>query len=295
MVEKENNSQTLIATFLIVFLLISSVFLNNALGIHKSEINIGYETYQVPNSIQKHLSFGYAYAISVLQWFDLVNTFGKTIGENKTIATYVNLAQRLDLITRLNPQAKHAYYMAATILPWATHSTKLSRPLLERAMSHMPDAWEWPYYEGFNAYWFDGDMKHAAQLMSHAAALPNSPVLVAKLAARMQTQNGNLEAALVFLQALLQQKQEVSFKIEVEKNIKQILTEKVLRQIDHILAHTPPAQRSHTLLLRLRKTFPARLPDGGRITFNQNGTPVSSKNKKRYQIFTPTHHQKAMP
>ncbi len=277
-----------------VFLFVITVCLNNALKLNNKP-NLSKDIdYQVPSSIQKSLSLGYDHTFSLLQWFYLISQFDDAYKKRYGDLAYVHLAEKLDLITNLNTRATHAYYMAATILPWATHSTSLSRPLLEKAMRHMPKQWKWPYYEGFNAYWFDHDMKHAALLMSKAASLPDSPPIIVKLAARMQAESGSLDTALEFLQNLLQQKQDANLKKELTKHIQLIITEKQLQQVEQWLKTLPKYQFNLKGIQYLKKhgyAIPAQLADGGHIIFLDDGTIVSSKTKKRFKVFIPPKHQ----
>jgi len=284
------------AIILSIFLFVITVCLNNVLKVHNKPKLSNNADYQIPSNIQKSLSLGYDHTISLLQWFHLISLFDDDYKKQHGDLAYIHLAERLNLITSLNTQAVHAYYMAATILPWATHSTSLSRPLLEKAIKYMPTQWSWPYYEGFNAYWFDHDIKHATTLMKKAASLPNSPPIIAKLAARMQAESGSLEAALVFLQDLYRQKQDASLKKEIKTHIQLILTEMQLRQIEIWLNRLSPPQRNMQGIQTLKKYgyhIPDKLEDGGTIIFI-NHQPVSSKAKKRFKLFVPPKRQGAI-
>jgi len=246
------------------------------------------KSYVIPANIQAHITLGYQNSISVLKWFSLINDFGDSSREIDA----TDIAARLDTITRLNPYAEPAYYMAAMILPWHMHSTQLSEPFLVRAMRVMPNKWQWPYYRGFNAYWFDHDMESAARLMSQAAQLPDAPPMVASLAARMHAESNNLDTALTFLYHLLNNKQDKALVEQLENQIKQIQTEKVLRGLDHVLAHFPDWRKSGKDLRALGIRVPGTLPDGGHVIINAKGIPVSSANRKRFKVFVPPHRQR---
>lgn len=108
------------------------------------------------------VALGYQYFWANMMWMQTVAYFGSNLDQ----ADFDYLSRLLDSVTTLNPKAEHAYYLAATVLPWSTGNTLLSKPLLERAMHSFPHEWRWPYYRGFNAYWFDHDYKTAGELLN---------------------------------------------------------------------------------------------------------------------------------
>jgi len=230
------------------------------------------------------VSLGYRNLWAEILWIRTLSWFGGHVRD----ADYDYLGELLQAIVRLNPRAEQAYYMAGAVLPWNTGSTRLSRPLLEQAMQHFPDDWRWPYYRGFNAYWFDHDNNEAGRLLARAASLPGSPPQVANLALRMQATAGQLNTALLFVQQLLQEKQDSHIRGHLEHLRAVIQTEQILRGLDARLAALPRRYNDARDLQRLREAglrLPAVLPDGGHIEILPDGEPVSSASGKRFRVF----------
>ncbi len=243
----------------------------------------------IPLELLNKITLGYQNTYSAILWVQTIAYYGAFL--DKSDFKYVS--QLLQSITILNPKAEHAYYMAAALLPWSTHSTSLSKALVNRAILNFPKDWRWTYYRGFNAYWFDHDMKTAAKYMSLAAGLPDAHPIVASLAARMQAEGADLNTALAFLATLYNEKQDPALKKQLENQIKAIQTEKILRRVDQLLAKTPAWQHGKRDLNTLGVHFPKALPDGGHVILNAEGVPVSSISRKRFKVFVPPKRKKA--
>ena len=247
--------------------------------------------YALSPGVLEALPDGYAHLVAAVRWMEVLDRVGGWfLGEGKP--DYAWLARELDLITRWNPHAEHAYFMAAVMIPWGTGKTELSRPLLLRAMGVMPEDWRWPFYRGFNAYWFERDRERAARLLALAATKPGAPPLVMRLAARMQASAGALDAAQSFLEELLHTTRDRKLRTEIRRQLLAVRTERILRRLDRAIAHIPPEKRSRALLARLGLLPPEPLPDGGIVVFDKRGEPVSSKLGKRFRIFVPPHRRK---
>jgi len=236
------------------------------------------------------LSFGYRNLWAEILWIRAISWFGG----HQAHADYGYLGELLNAIVQLNPRAEHAYYMAGALLPWNTNTTRLSRPLLEKAMRTFPNQWRWPYTRGFNAYWFDHDSHEAARLLEKAALLPHAPPLVTRLALRMQASAGRLDTAKIFLQQMMQQKQDSHIRGQLSQLSKKIETEQVLRRIDAQLAGLSKRFNDRRDLMQLRQAgikIPPQLPDGGQILVQKNGNIVSSASGKRFKVFVPPKRQ----
>ncbi len=239
-------------------------------------------SYHIPPQVRRHLTLGYNNALAVLYWFGVISDFGGKLADE---TNYDAMAERLDTITLLDPYAEQAYYTAATVLTWQLHSTRLSGPLLDRGIKMMPQEWRWPYYRGFYSYFFDNDAKTAAKLMAIAVQHPDVPPILIRLATKMRAEQAGLDTALLFLQQLLKKKQDPAMTEKIKLQMDQIRTEKILRQLDRVLAKIPNWQGDPHQLQRLGIRLPQTLPDGGHITFDHQQRPISSAQKKRYQLF----------
>jgi hypothetical protein len=252
--------------------------------VHKTEIQMA-----VPPAVAARLTGGYRNMMAVISWIRLISYYGGTDANKRD---YHYIAKDLETIVAMNPRFKQAYYMAGIAMPWATNSTILARKLLPRAMRIFPDEWRWPYYLGFDIYFFDHDKVEAARYLTMAATKKEVPPIVApmlaSLALRMQAAGHDLDTALAVINQLMRRKQDASLLQTLDRQRKAILTEKVLRHFDGILAELPPASAGENRLQRLRQyhiPIPAKLPDGGHMIVNARGQLVSSVSGRRYQVF----------
>lgn len=237
----------------------------------------------LPAELLPNLTFGYRYSYASLLWIKTIAYYGFYL--ERSNFNYV--AQLLKSITELNNYAEHAYYMAAAAIPWSTQSTAISRPLIIKAMINFSGDWRWPYYLGFNAYWFDHDPATAAHYLARAARFSDSPPMISTLAARMQSEASSLDSALLFLESLLKNKQDKAIQRQLLRQAKQIRTEKILRQFESRFSYLPLASRKTEMLKELKTLKSLSLPDGGHIILNEAGVPVSSRSKKRYHVYIP--------
>jgi len=275
--------------FIIVLAL--SIYLNPS-----STNNLHNETkpsnaYKIPFSIQSNLTFGYANFIALIKWFQFMSYFGGT-DHQKLDGSF--MLQQLKEITILNPNHKPSYSIAATVLPWIMETSKPSKALLDKAIQQFPNDWHWPFYMGFNAYWFDHDRKKSANYLTQAAALIDAPPIVMNLALRMQADTEQFDTALMFINRQIKTTTDWTVQKQLIQYRADILTEKTLYNIKLLLEGLPANQRNQQGIQKLIQNgyhIPSILPDGGHITFKKDGSLVSSKSKKRFKLFIPPKRQ----
>jgi len=244
---------------------------------------------RLPVSVSKHISMGYNNLSATFTWFKTNAYFGSHINDTD----YNYLARFFHTIITLHPKFEPVYYMSASVFPWNTGSTKISKPILLKAMIEFPNDWRWAYYRGFNSYWFEHDYQQAAHFFELSSHKPNAPSLVSSLAARMHAQAGSIDTALTFLARLIQNKNDSNTHKALMRQYKQLKTEKQLQELEKWLSMLPENQRNLQGVRQLRKqgyAIPERLEDGGYIIFVE-GEPVSSLSKKRFKVFVPPKHQ----
>ncbi len=260
-----------------------SVLANTVLVSSNSE-NHQNQTPPLPIAILKVATLGYSYFCANLLWMETVSYFG----EHQKHPDYKLLAHKLHAVIALNPYAEHAYYMAASVLPWGTGNTNLSKSIVQQAIHRFPGDWRWPYYRGFNAYWFEHDLTTAARFLTLAASIAGAPPIIASIAAKIQSKQGGLDTALVFLDRLIREKQDPHLRNQLIAQKKALLTEQSLRTVEQWLSTLPQRKHNPSDLDRLQaQGYPVRapLPDGGYVRMNKKGEVVSSVAGKRFKIF----------
>ena len=270
-----------------LFFLIASILFNAQLTSSRGNATYIELQSQLPSpQLSEKISLGYQNLFASMLWIKTLSYFGSSIAH----ADYSYLNKLLLNIIQLNPNAEHAYYLASFAIPWNTNNTKLSKPILERAIRQFPNDWRWLYYRGFNAYWFDHNYEEAGRRFSQAAQIDGAPPIVTNLALRMQTESGHIDTALSFLQRLILDNQDPNLSKQLLKQQHTLLTEKTLQQIDKWLNTLSFRFNNKRDLLQLRNkgyVIPTRLADGGTIVVHNDGTIVSSASNQRYKVFTP--------
>lgn len=140
------------------------------------------------------LSPSFRTSIADAYWLQTIQYYGEHL---KSDGRFDSLWPMLDLVTRLSPQFKQAYYTGAFALLDAGRPD-LSYALLKRGMAANPEEWRFPAYLGFFAYRFGSDeLKDtwAAHWYDKAAKLPERPSYVPRLAAALLTKTGEREKA----------------------------------------------------------------------------------------------------
>jgi hypothetical protein len=112
------------------------------------------------------------------------------------------LTQVLHAATQLDPRFLDPYHFGEMVLTWDAGRVAEANQLLENALRYRPSDWVIPYYLGFNHFYFLHDDSKGAEYLMTAARLPDSHKFVGLLAARLSTQAGRTESAILFLEEL---------------------------------------------------------------------------------------------
>lgn len=110
-----------------------------------------------------------------------------------------SLPQMVELVTRLSPHFTRAYLFGAFALIDAGRPD-VSYLILQRAFRENPDNYRYPAYLGFFMYSYgEGKTKDvvAAQWYQKAAAIPDSPDYLPRLAAALLAKGGETEKAIL--------------------------------------------------------------------------------------------------
>lgn len=167
----------------------------------------------------KHLeivSLGFPSLAADLLWMKAIGYFGS---HALTDLQYPWLAHILDLVTTLDPQFRYPYYFGGIVLSVAAEHAEESNRLLRKAMLRYPGDWRFPFYTGFNHFYYLGDSERAAAFISYAASLPGSPEYLPRLAASLLAESGSLDAAIRFLEVMAENTRDESVRRGIEVKI----------------------------------------------------------------------------
>jgi len=228
---------------------------------------------------------GYDRAIADMLWMRLLAFFG---GHYTDPASLANLGNMLAAITDLNPRHESAYYMSAVILPWMANDLSASRRMVARAMAWRSGEGRWDYFMGFNQYLFAGNKRIAAHYLERAIRKGYVNQLTASLATRLKAEAAGLSEARAYLLRALAGRQDEKVRKFLRRQLLAVETEMLLRQLDQFMARLSSQGVPIHSLQALREagaSWPAVLPDGGRLAIGKDGTLFSSANPGRLKLF----------
>lgn len=184
----------------------------------------------VPRPEVAHLSaFGFDAVGADYYWLQAVQVVGSAaIVERKAQL----LAALLDVVTTLDPWVDHPYRFAAVWLTDAEEQVRKANELLRRGIEHHPEDWRNHFYLGFNHFWYLDEPAEAARALEEAILLPDAPLYLRRLVARLKGDHGGLELAESFLHGLLLEAQSEGEREQYEKALVEIATERVARSLD---------------------------------------------------------------
>jgi len=274
------------AWLIVVILVVTSALVHQNMRIYN---NLGEGQADLPDTATiKIVSAGYDNMVSSLMWVHLISYYGGELHRS-----YKYLSGLIDRITTLNPLAEHAYYVAATSIPWGTGSTELSDYIIDRAIVEMPDDWRWPYYRAFNAYWFNQDYKTAGRFMKMASER-DAPPMILNLALRFSVNANEIEPAIIFIQQRLNEATDEDMYNDLYIKLLDLVTEREIRRIESELERRGMTT-SIISLKALHKSgikVSRKLPDGGFLKITEEGLLVSSKRNKRFSIINSNNFNK---
>jgi hypothetical protein len=120
-----------------------------------------------------------------------------------TINDYRWLYSNLMVITDLDPYFEDPYHLGNAILTWDVSMVKEADTLLVKATNARSWDWTFPFYLGFNKFYFLHEYREAADFMMIASKRPGAYDFLPTLAARLYNQEGLTELAIVSLKSFL--------------------------------------------------------------------------------------------
>jgi len=126
----------------------------------------------------------------------------------------------LEAITDLDPYFKDPYVFAEGLLTWEAGRVEVANRLLERGWRHRPNDWLFPFYLGFNYFYFLKDTPRGAQYLMDASRIEGSPGFLPGLAARLSYMGGRAETGVVFLKGMLLQTSDPKMKAMLTRRLK---------------------------------------------------------------------------
>lgn len=209
-------------------------------------------------------------------WLQLVQYVGTPTVIKKG---FPQLLELVDLITDLDPEHGYAYEVGGILLSTAGRIEESNR-ILEKGMEHVPHRWQLPFYAGYNQWFEAEELSRGAELVLRAARIPGSPAYLTGLATQLFSSADQLEAAILLLQAALEQNPSEAIKEEMLARHADLLIERDLRYLEEAIARYearfghPPS----SLLLLVGPIINGlpTAPDGSAYVYDEESASVSS-------------------
>jgi len=114
------------------------------------------------------------------------------------------LANNYKQITMLYPQFIDPYYFSQSYLASvAPEFTRATNDILTTARDAYPTSPVYPFFQGFNLFRYLDEPLQAAEIFRQASLLPKAPPMFGHLAVILAAQGGQLQAAIISLQAMV--------------------------------------------------------------------------------------------
>ncbi len=147
----------------------------------------------------RHAVMGYQQVVADLLWLQAI----QAMGGGKIVSGAEWIYRALDLATDLDPQFTTAYQLGGIVLSAGGKRLPLSNALLRKGERYNPTVWQFPFYLGFNDYFYAQDYASAAGHMARAARLPGRPDFLPGFAARVYVKAGDPMLGVALLQAMI--------------------------------------------------------------------------------------------
>lgn len=175
------------------FLVCAGVVVAYQAGQSTAESRIGQPFVPAPGFFLK-LSPTFRTTIADAYWLQLIQYYGEHV---TTDQEFNQLRPLLDLVTGLSPRFERAYLFGAYALLDAGLGNE-AYLLLQRGFAENPDAWRMATNAGILMYAYGPDetkREIAAMWFEKAAAVPDAPDYVSRIAARLLGEGGDTEKA----------------------------------------------------------------------------------------------------
>lgn len=176
---------------------------------------------RVPAGILQATSLEYSGAVADMMFLNASNFIGRKLMEQSatTPAEWHQFYLLLDRITELDSRFLDPYVFAEMMLAWQGKKYSDANRLLKKGMTARPYDWRLPYYIGFNHFFFNQDYVQGAHYIKHAATIEGSPSYFPNLASRLAFYGQRSQTALLFLEQMLVENQNINVSSELENRL----------------------------------------------------------------------------
>jgi hypothetical protein len=172
------------------------------------------------------------------------------------------LAQNFDVMTELYPEFRDPYYMAQSTLPYlSSEYAGRANLILERGAEAHPDDLLFPFFHGFNLFYFMNENARAAEIFSLLAKRPEAPSWLGHLAAVLSAKDGDLYGGLLTLRVMHAAEEDPNVKERYANDIR--LFEEAINVLEATQAYEEKYKHPPETLEALVPEFLSAIPDTG--------------------------------
>lgn len=190
-----------------------------------------HEALYLPNGTGLQLiSFGYRNALADMLWFNTISYFGKHFKGDRKFEWFEHMC---NLVTDLNPKAKHVYEFGGMMLAWEANQPEESIKLVSKALQHFPNDWSLYYLRGFNYMFFLKDNAKAREDFISAAKQADAPSFMAILASKQLASSESLKTAITFLEQSIKNSSDPNQRKALEDRYKEAVFAYNVQSLEH--------------------------------------------------------------
>jgi len=169
----------------------------------------------------------------------------------------------------LDPHFKQSYRLFQAVLPWEAEKYDLTIELLEKSKNNRPWDWVPGFFIGFDYFYFLEDNVKASEYLMEASKVPEAPMALATLAARLALKGGQTLTAIAFLRAMYEKEDDEGVKETLRVRIEALIgvwtLEQGISQFTSRFGH-PPETLEELLSSGVLKEIPTN-PYGNPYTY----------------------------
>jgi len=188
--------------------------------------------YTIPSKFSRILALGNQGVLSDFLFLKIATFIGGKSGSGELLneEDWQFVAQSLDAVIDLDPFFVDPYMLAEGLLAWDAGKPEEANQLLIKGMKYRTWDWRLPFFTGFNYFYFLKDYETASGFIMQASQLPGSPAYLATLGARLAYYGGKSKTALLFLQQMLADTDDVMMKKRLQKRLQALESAVVIEE-----------------------------------------------------------------
>ncbi len=203
----------------------------------RSELAQQQELLVTSGPLLKKLSLGYDSLLADIYWTRAVQYYGARIG--KRDANFDSLAPLLEISTTLDPRLIIAYRFGGIFLseprPMGAGRTDLAIDLVKRGIAANPNDWRLDYDLGYLYYWRQKDYTDSSAAFLAASKVPNAPLSLKVIAARVAEKGGSIDTSRVIFSQLYESTSDPAVRKAISRQLRALKAEDDIAHLDETI------------------------------------------------------------